>query len=62
MKFFDYVNQVGGRVEIGAIKGPNNNFNSILDVFKTAYAHEQIVTKNIQSYGFSYGKKEIMLL
>lgn len=47
MKFFDYVNQVGGRVEIGAIKGPNNNFNSILDVFKTAYAHEQIVTKKI---------------
>ncbi|CDI48179.1 ferritin [Clostridium tetani] len=47
MKFFDYVNQVGGRVEIGAIKGPKNDFDSLVDVFEAAYAHEQIVTKKV---------------
>jgi len=47
MKFFDYVNQVGGRVEIGAIKGPKNDFNSLLDIFELAYAHEKVVTKKI---------------
>lgn len=46
-KFFDYVNQVGGRVEIAAIKAPKNDFNSPIEAFESAYAHEQVVTKKI---------------
>ncbi|KAJ49300.1 ferritin [Clostridium tetanomorphum] len=47
MKFFDYVNQMGGRVKIGAIECPENEYESILDVFKIAYEHEQKVTRRI---------------
>ena len=46
-KFFDFVNQMNGRVIIGAIEAPKNNFESILDIFKSAYEHEKIVTKRI---------------
>lgn len=47
MKFFDYVNQVGGRVTLGRIDAPKIDFASPEDVFKEAYAHEQLVTKSI---------------
>lgn len=46
-KFFDFVNQMDGRVVISAIVAPKNNFESILDVFKYSYEHEKKVTSRI---------------
>ena len=47
MKFFEYVNEVGGRVELAAIKQPPVNFKSPLAMFEQAYKHEQYVTQSI---------------
>lgn len=47
MKFFDYLNQIGGRVTIEALPAPKNDFESILDVFKEGFNHEKTVTKRI---------------
>ncbi len=47
MKFFDYVNEKGGRVRMQALAEPMNDYESILDVFEKAYEHEQFVTKRI---------------
>lgn len=47
MKFFDFINNRGGRVHIGAIEAPENNYNSLLEAFKSAYEHEQKVTQRI---------------
>lgn len=47
MKFFDYINQRGGRIVISGIDQPQNEYASILDVFTKAYEHEQLVTKRI---------------
>ena len=46
-KFFDYLNQMGGRVIIDAMPAPQSNFESVLHVFKDALAHEKIVTERI---------------
>jgi ferritin len=47
MKLFDYVIERNERVELKAFDNPPVDFNSVLDVFKEAYAHEQLVTKRI---------------
>lgn len=47
MKFFNYLNQMGGRVIIDGVPAPENNFESVLHVFKEGFAHEQKVTKRI---------------
>jgi ferritin len=44
MKFFDFVNERGGRVELRAIEQPTVAFESPLAVFQAAYGHEQKVT------------------
>jgi ferritin len=44
MKFFDFVNERGGRVTLQAIEQPNVEFESPLAVFETTYEHEQKVT------------------
>lgn len=46
-KFFNYLNQMGGRVTISALPEPKNNFESILHVFKEGLAHEQSVTQRV---------------
>lgn len=48
-KFFDYVNQMEGRVTIEAMPAPKNEYESVLHVFKEALAHEKIVTQRIYS-------------
>ena len=45
MKFFDYVNERGGRVILEAIDRPQVEFNSPVEIFEIAYKHEQYVTK-----------------
>lgn len=44
MKFFDFVNERGGRVELHAIEQPPVEFESPRDVFEATYEHEQKVT------------------
>jgi ferritin len=44
MKFFDFVNERGGRVELRAIEQPTLEFESPLAVFEATYEHEQKVT------------------
>ena len=47
MKFFDYVNERGGRVILEAIDRPQIEFKSPVEIFEIAYKHEQYVTKLI---------------
>jgi len=44
MKFFDYVLEREGRVELHAIEQPPQEFKSMLDVFQQALEHERKVT------------------
>jgi ferritin len=44
MKFFDFVNERGGRVKLQAIEQPTVDFESPLAVFEATYEHEQKVT------------------
>ena len=43
-KFFDFVNDRGGRVVVSAIDQPPTDFESALDAFSQAQAHERKVT------------------
>lgn len=47
MKFYDYIFQKGGTVILEQIEKPRQDFEDIVDVFETGYAHEQEVTKRI---------------
>lgn len=47
MKFYNFVNEMGGRVTLRALTAPINDFESLLDVFETALKHEKSVTKRI---------------
>jgi len=49
MKFFDYINERGGRVTLDTIKKPPAEWKSPLDVFENTYKHEVNVTKMINS-------------
>lgn len=44
MKFYDYINERGGRVTLKTIDGPPSDWDSPLAAFEGAYAHEQKVT------------------
>lgn len=47
MKFYDYVQERGGRVMLDQIEKPKIEWESPLDAFKDAYEHEQKVTSMI---------------
>jgi len=47
MKFFNFINEIGGRVKITAYDEPQNDFASLEEVFATALKHEQFVTDRI---------------
>jgi ferritin len=44
MKFYDYLNQRGGRVILTTINTPPGEWSTPLEVFEAVYAHEQKVT------------------
>jgi ferritin len=44
MKFFDHINERGGRVTLKAIDGPPTEWDSAVAAFKNVYEHEQKVT------------------
>ncbi len=47
MKFFDFINERGGRVTLAKIKEPKTEWNSPLDVFEDTCEHESKVTSLI---------------
>lgn len=47
MKFFNFINEVGGHGLVPAVPQPKHNFNSVLECCELAYATEQKVTKSI---------------
>ena len=49
MKFYDYVYERGGKVEMAAIAKPQTQFDSPLNAFEETLKHEQAVTKMINS-------------
>jgi len=44
MKFYDFINERGGRVTLQPVEGPPTEWSSPLDVFENTYKHEQKVT------------------
>jgi ferritin len=59
MKFFDFVNERGGRVELQAIEQPTVEFESPLAVFEATYQHEQKVTGLIHNlYALAVEEKD----
>ncbi len=47
MKFFHYIGERGGKVELRAIQAPDQEWPSALAAFETALHHEQVVTGRI---------------
>ncbi len=47
LKFYTYINDRDGRVELGAIKAPPKKWGGPLPAFQAAYAHEQEITRRI---------------
>lgn len=47
MKFFDFVNERGGRVKLTAIEAPQLEWESPLDAFEAAYKHECMISERI---------------
>ncbi len=49
MKMYRFLNERGGRVFLKEIEAPKTEFNSPLEVFELAYAHERLVSDMINS-------------
>lgn len=47
MKFFDYLSERGGKVELLAIEKPANSWSSILNIFEETLKHEEHITSKI---------------
>ncbi|SMB87915.1 ferritin [Desulfonispora thiosulfatigenes DSM 11270] len=47
MKFFRFINEMDGKVVIKGLENPDNEYESVLDVFEKALNHEKEVTKRI---------------
>lgn len=63
MKFFDHINERGGRVVLMTIDAPPTEFESPLAAFKMAYHHEQKVTGLIHDlYGLATSENDYAAL
>jgi ferritin len=49
MKFFDFVNDRGGRVRLQAIAEPPVDFGTPLQVFESSLDHERFITRSIEA-------------
>lgn len=47
LKILRYINDRNGKIQLGEIGSPNNDWGSLQTVFEAALAHEQEVTQNI---------------
>lgn len=45
--FFNYINRIGGRVELAPIEGPQTDFASVEEALKLTLEHEKFVTASI---------------
>jgi len=44
MKFYTFINQVGGKVNLKAVKAPKTTWKSIMEVFKETLTHEKHIS------------------
>ncbi len=59
MKFFEYIQDRGGRVTLEAIAKPIHDFSSPLDAFEQSLAHEKKVTASIHNlYELAQSKRD----
>ncbi len=59
LKFFDYVNDRGGKVVLGAIAQPKPSWKNNLDAFEESLHHEQSVTTRINKlYELALAEKD----
>lgn len=49
MRFFNHINERGGRVELKALAQPQKDWASPLEAFKAAYEHERFITGRINN-------------
>lgn len=49
MKFFNFIDEIGGRIIMSGYDHPNNSYSSVEEVFQTALEHEQKVTAQIHN-------------
>lgn len=47
MKFFHYLTERGGKVELQAIEKPKKDWDSVIEIFSDALEHERYVTRRI---------------
>lgn len=47
MKFYEYINDRGGKVSLNSIPKPPSEWNSVKEVFEKALQHEKTVTESI---------------
>jgi ferritin len=47
MKLYDYINNQGEKVVLGAIEKPPSDYGTTLEMFEATLAHEQFITKSI---------------
>lgn len=48
MKFYEFINEMDGRVKTQAMDEPKSDYNSFIEVFETALSHEKLVTSKIE--------------
>lgn len=49
MKFYEFINDMDGRVRTQAMSEPKNDYSSFIEVFETALSHEKLVTSKIEN-------------
>jgi len=49
MKFYEFINDMDGRVTTLAMEEPKNDYTSFLEVFEAALDHEKLVTSKINN-------------
>lgn len=47
MKFFNFVNERGGKVELKPLEGPDTSWDSYVDAFEAVVKHEEYITERI---------------
>jgi ferritin len=62
-KFYQFILDRGGRIELGAIEAPHSDFDKPIDVFRSSLVQEQAVTASINSlYGLAMDLKDFASL
>ena len=49
MKFYEYINERGGKVILEKIDKPQEKWGTALEIFTSAYEHEKFITKSIHA-------------